>query len=78
MPTTAPVWVEAGAAERAGDPEVGDVGPVVGPDQDVGRLEVAVHHPFVVGGGERRGQLAGDGDGARRHQRPLLPQQVAE
>src|SRR5262249_60804925 len=49
------------AAEALGQSEVGDLGPAVGVEQDVGRLEVAVDDAGLVGGvggaGQRLGQF---------------------
>ncbi len=41
-------------------PEVGDLHEVVGRDEDVLRLDVAVQEPALVGGGEPLGRLVGD------------------
>ena len=63
MPITAPAWVRldsVGAFIGPGDAEVGDLHLAVGADQDVGRLDVAVHEPGLVGEVERGGHLAGD------------------
>ena len=42
--------------EDLGQAEVGDLGRSVGVEQDIGRLEVAVDDPLVVGLGDRAGQ----------------------
>ena len=52
--------VLAGRVHRPGDAEVGDLHLAVGPDQDVGRLDVAVHHTTGVRVAERGGDLVGD------------------
>ena len=48
------------AVEQSGDPEVADFHLTVGGDQHVGGLDVAVHDPPGVRGGERPGELLGD------------------
>ncbi len=53
----------AGRAEALGQPEVGEVDVLVlalAADQDVGRLDVAVHQPALVRGVERRADRGGD------------------
>ncbi len=56
--------------QQLGDAEVGDAGRSVRGQQDVGRLEVEVHHAAAVGGGHRVGHRhhvvdrLGPGDGA--------------
>ena len=45
--------------------EVEDLDPPVGGEEDVLGLEVAVHDPGVVGGGEAVGDLGGDLDRLR-------------
>ena len=65
--------------ERLGEAEVGEEGAVAF-DQDVVRLDVAVDDAGGVGGVERFGDLAEQGDRPRRRQRPLAvdqPPQVA-
>ena len=54
------------AARRAAlrDPEIGEVGTVLGPDQDVGRLDVAVDEPARVRRVERVRDRREQGDGA--------------
>ena len=69
----------AAVAERLGEAEVGEEGAVAF-DQDVVRLDVAVDDAGGVGGVERFGDLAEQGDGAGRRQRPVAvdrPPQVA-
>ena len=58
----APGGGDARLLELAGDPEVGDLGPPVGVDQDVLRLDVAVDHAARVGDGEAAGDLDRVGD----------------
>ena len=55
-----------GGGEVLDQPEVGQVRVVVGGQQDVGGLDVAMHEPARVGGGQRGGHLADHGGGARR------------
>jgi hypothetical protein len=69
---------EAGAGElhvvdRAGHPEVGELDPPVGADEDVARLDVAVHHARGVRGGQPVGHVAADRGDAHRQERALLP-----
>ena len=56
---------------RAGDAEVDQVSEILAGDQDVGRLDVAVHHPRGMGGIESRGDLADESDRARWGQRAV-------
>ena len=53
----AAVGGEPVVAQRAGDPEVGDLGRALGVQQDVLRLDVAVHDRVRVRGAERAGDL---------------------
>ena len=57
VPITWPVSVSADALGGAGDAEVGDLDLPVGGDQQVGRLDVAVHDAGGVRGAERVGGL---------------------
>ena len=63
-----------------GQPEIGDLGRAVGREQDVGRLQVAVHDPGLVRHlhglgqrGQQRGRLAGRLRRARQGLRPGCP-----
>ena len=58
--------------------EVGEVSVVVGREQDVRRLDVAMHEPGGVGRVERGGDLGGDVHGPVRWQRALARDQVLE
>ena len=53
----------------AGDAEVGDLEPAVGRDDDVVRLDVAVHDAVVVGEAQRREDLRREADRAVRLER---------
>jgi hypothetical protein len=53
---------EPAAAHRLDQAEVGEVGVVAGPEQHVGRLHVAVHHPALGDVVQRLGHLAQDGE----------------
>ena len=53
VPITVPVACESRAATGARDPEVGDVHVVVAVEQQVARLDVAMHDPARVGVVER-------------------------
>ncbi len=64
VPTTEAPLRDAALAERLGEAEVGEVGAVAF-DQDVVRLDVAVDDAGGVGGVERFGDLAEQGDRAR-------------
>ena len=60
VPCTSPVAVRVASPEGVGDAEVADQrGAVVG-DQDVARLDVAVHDARRVGRGQRRADLGAD------------------
>jgi hypothetical protein len=68
----------AGVPHRVRDAEVHDVDEFVGRDEDVARLDVAVHHPVGVGGVERLGDLGDEVDGALRRHRATLGDQGPE
>ncbi len=55
---------------RLGEPEVEHLDRAVGPDLDVGGLEIAVDDPGVVGGLERLGDLDRDGERLLDRDRP--------
>ncbi len=55
-----------------GEAEVQDLHPPVVRQEEVGRLEVAVHDPLVVGGGETRGQLPRGVQALAQRQRAAL------
>ena len=61
-----------------GEPEVGQVGVVALPEQDVGRLDVAVHQAGGVRGVERGADLPDDPRRARRVERPLAADERAQ
>ena len=63
--------------ERAGDAEVDHVRPVPG-EQDVGRLEVAVHHAAGVHRTQRLGQPGGEPPDGRFGERPVPLDHVGE
>ena len=48
MPTSSPVEVTLRGVDQAGDAEVGELRAAALPEQDVGRLHVAVHQPLGV------------------------------
>ena len=62
---------------RPRDPEVGHHG-VPALEQDVPRLDVAVHHPARVGVGQRVGHLAGERQGIGDRKRPSRSQSLAQ
>ena len=64
--------------DGAGDAEVGDLGQAVVAEQDVAGLDVAVHHPGLVGGGQRVGHLAPDVRDALGVQRPVGDEGLGE
>ena len=70
MPTNWPASVRPDLARGLGQAEVRQVGVVVGPDEDVLRLDVAVDEPDVVRGVERVGDLGEDAQGAARVELP--------
>jgi len=61
-----------------GQPEVQQPHPAVFLQPDVGRLDVAVNQPLVVGGCQRGGHLAGDAHGFKRRERFLALQVFVE
>jgi hypothetical protein len=61
--------VRAGEAGRSRDAEVGDQDAIVGADQNVGRLEVAMHQPRIVCRGETATGLDERSDDLRRRAR---------
>ena len=65
----APSPVDPPASERAGDPEVHDLGLAVLVDHDVAGLEVPVGDAQLVGFAQALGDLAGDGKGRPDGQR---------
>ena len=70
-----------GAVAGVREPEVGEVGVIAVAllvEQDVARLDVAVHQPAPVGGVERFGDLRGDGDGPLGAERSAGSQQGLE
>ncbi len=54
-----------------GDAEVGHLHLTAGRDQDVSRLDVAMHHPVAMGEAQRRGHVRGDLRRSPRMQRTL-------
>ena len=58
-----------GLGDRPGDPEVDDLHPTVGPDQDVARLDVAVDEAAGVGSGQGSGDAGPDPCDLARGQR---------
>ena len=63
VPRTRPVLVEAVGLQLAGDAEVGDLGPALGIDQDVLRLDIAVDKLAGMRGGEPAADLDRVGGG---------------
>ncbi len=57
--------------DHLGRPEVADLDAVVGVEEDVGGLQIAVDDPAHVGGGEGGGDPPGDNHRPSRGQRPL-------
>ena len=66
-----PVLGQPGVFQRAGDAEIDEVGEVVLVEQDVGRFDVAVDQPDLVGGMQRLGDLLDDAHRPRRRQRAV-------
>jgi hypothetical protein len=63
------------------EPELGQVGVIAVAllvEQDVARLDVAVHQAALVGSVERLGELGGDADDPLGRQRRGFPQQRPE
>ena len=63
--------------EDLGEPEVEDLDPVVGGEEDVVGLEIAVDDVAAVGGGETVGDPQAPGDGGDRRRR-AVPEDPAE
>ena len=74
----APVGGQPLLVERAGDPEVGDLGRALLVDQDVLGLDVAVDDVAGVGGAERAGDLDRVGDRLGDRQPPVAADAVLE
>ena len=68
----------AGVADGVRDAEVDDVDEVVGGDEHVAGLDVAVHHAVGVRGVERLGDLGDQADGPLGRERAAAPDQRAE
>ena len=67
-----PLCVIAGVVDRAGQAEIGDRDPLDAVlQQDVGRLDVAMHEPLRVGRGQPGGDLHADAQHLRHRQRPF-------
>ncbi len=64
--------------DRARDPEVAELDDVVFGDQDVRRLDVAVHQPLAMRVGEAAGDLDRVVDGGQLRQHVLVAHQLAE
>ena len=64
------------ARQRAGNAEIGDERPVVGPDENVAGLEVAMHDSGRMGLREALGDLTKDPESALERQRPVLLQDL--
>jgi hypothetical protein len=61
-----------------GDPEVADLHVIVLGDQDVSRLDVAVHRAALMGGGQAVGDLGADPGDALGRQRALLGDELRQ
>ena len=57
--------------DNAGDPEIGQPGPTLGVEQQVGRFDIAVHHPTGVHMRQRRSDLRTEPRHNGSRQRPL-------
>jgi hypothetical protein len=71
VPSTRPSAVRPVLVERARDAEVGDLGRALLVDEDVLRLDVAVHDAAGVRGAERAGDLDRVGDRLVDGERPM-------
>ncbi len=60
------------------NPEVPDLRPAIGRQQDVLRLDVAMHDPFGVGRGQPVAHVRGDAHGVIHRQAAALVQQRAQ
>ena len=79
MPIISPVRVDDGVGlDRAGQPEVGDLHHAVVGEQDVLRLDVAVHEPGAVRRGQRAQHRLHDRDGLGGAEPAAFAQQVAQ
>ena len=73
VPATVPDCVHAGVIDGAGQAEVGDLDALDAIfQQDVRRLDVAMHQPLLVGGGQPFGDLHADAQDFLQGERPLL------
>ena len=64
---------ELHVVDRTGHSEVGELDPAVGADEDVARLDVAVHHARGMRRGQPVGHVATDRGNLHRQERPLRP-----
>ena len=64
--------------EPAHQSEIGQLGAAVGRQEDVGRLDVAVNQPRIMGGAQRQHDLPGQRRGPPRLERPLAHQRFAQ
>ena len=69
---------QGGGGRRLDDAEIGHLHLPVRANQHVGRLDVAVHQPLGVGGGQGRGHLDGQLDGPAGRQPALAGQQLGQ